>query len=310
MHLPRLPPGQESGEPFESARCIYFNCHQELLERNRVAISQTIRELHAETERLTGCPIRVVFEDEESLAGVGATELARDNGRDHHQVRYLRAYPEPLRPHIVGKALLRIQTEWEARNAGKRRVFSVTPRQSLNMIKLFEEQSGRRVAEGMDPTGVARSTAKIIQWLFTALLGSAANMQVETRLKRTIPMLRSAQLLSLSVMVTAKLDDRQDPKRLPLMPPSLARAVTGLHGLASLFLDRLFDGVTDFAAHYRGLDGFDLSRQLWQHYQDRLPTLAPGDEFDVADEFAEIVGLAGRYEWHKDPFGAGKTLAA
>jgi hypothetical protein len=119
-----------------------------------------------------------------------------------------------------------------------------------------------------------------------------------------------APLLSLSVMVTANLDDRQNPERLHLMPPPLARAVNGLHGLTSLFLDRLFDGVTDFAAHYRDLDGFDLSRQLWQHYQDRSPTLAPGDEIDVADEFAEIVGLAGRYEWHKDPFGAGKSLAA
>ena len=47
-----------------------------------------------------------------------------------------------------------------------------------------------------------------------------------------------------------------------------------------------------------------------QHYQDRSPALEPGDEFGVADEFAEIVGLAGRYEWCMDPFGAGKGLAA
>jgi len=99
-------------------------------------------------------------------------------------------------------------------------------------------------------------------------------------------------------------------QRFGLIPPRLARICTGLQGLRSLFLDWLFDGVTDYAAHFSSLDGFDLSRRLWQHYQDRLPTLAPGDEFDVADEFAEIVGLAGRYEWHKDPFGAGKGLAA
>ncbi len=304
------PPGQESGELFESARRIYFSCHQELLEQNRAAMNQTIQELHAETERLTGCPIRVAFEGGEGLAGVGVTELAWDNGRDHHLVRCLRDYPEPLRPHIVGKALLHIRTQWEARNAGKRRAFSIAPQRELNMIKLFEERSGRLVAEGMAPMRVARSIAENTEWLLTALLGSAANMQVETRLNRTIPVLRSAQLLSLSVMVTANLDDRQDPKLLHLMPPSLARAINGLHGLTSLFLDHLFDGVTDFAAHYRGLDGFDLSRRLWQHYQDRLPTLEPGDEFGVADEFAEIVGLAGRYKWRMDPFGAGKGPAA
>jgi hypothetical protein len=135
-------------------------------------------------------------------------------------------------------------------------------------------------------------------------------MQVETRLKRTFPVLRTPQFLSLSAMVGTNLENRENLERFGLKSPRLARICTGLLGLTSLFLDWLFEGVTDYTAHLSGLDGFDLSRRLWQHYRDRLAGLRPGDEFDLADEFAEIVGLAGRYEWRMDPFGAGGSFAA
>ena len=164
------------------------------------------------------------------------------------------------------------------------------------MLGFLEEVGGGLGVEGMDPARVARSRARIIRSLFQGLLGSAASMQVETRLKRTIPVLRSPQFCSLSAMAAADQGNWETLQRFGLMPPRLARISTGLQGLRSLFLDWLFDGVTDHAVHYSGLDGFDLSRRLWQHYRDRLPGLKPGDEFDLADEFAEIIGLAGRYE--------------
>ena len=125
------PPGQESAELFAGARRVYFNCHRELLEQNRLAIDQTTQELHAETERLTGSPIRVAFEDDESLAGIGVTELVWDHGRDHHLVRCRRGYPEPLRPHVLAKSLLQIQAHWEARKAGRRRVFYLSPQAAV-----------------------------------------------------------------------------------------------------------------------------------------------------------------------------------
>jgi len=304
------PTKPELGEIAANARRIYFACHRELLEQNRLAIDQATQELHAETERLTGSPIRVAFEDDESLVGIGVTELVWDQGRDHHLVRCRRGYPEPLRPHVLAKSLLQIQAHWEARNAGRRRVFYLSPQQLHDMLGFLEEVGGGLGAEGMDPARVARSGARLIRSLFQGLLGSASNMQVETRLKRTLPVLRSPQFCSLSALAAADQGNWETLQRFGLMPPRLARICTGLQGLTSLFLDWLFDGVTDYAAHYSRLDGFDLSRRLWQHYQDRLQGLKPGDEFDLADEFAEIVGLAGRYEWRLDPFRPGDSFVA
>jgi hypothetical protein len=55
------------------------------------------------------------------------------------------------------------------------------------MLEFLRKNDGGLGAEGMDPARVARSGARLIRSLFQGLLGSASNMQVETRLKRTLP---------------------------------------------------------------------------------------------------------------------------
>jgi len=303
-------PGPELEDILACVRHLHTHCHSQLLDRNRLAVDKAVQKLHTETERLTGAPVRIAFEDKGSLPCPGVAEPVWDHGRDHHLVRCLSSHPNPFRPHLVAKALLRIQAEWEARNAGKRRVLYISPEQQRDLLELLGHSGSGRVSQGTDSERVARRMGATIRALCQGLLGAAPNMRVETRLKRTIPVLRSAQFFSLSAMVASNLRNRQDPDRFGWMPLRLARIFAGLHGLTALFLDWLFDGVTDYAAHYGGLDGFDLSRRLWQRYQDRSSDLKPGAEFDLADEFAEIVGLAGRYEWRRDPVGVAESFAA
>jgi hypothetical protein len=80
-----------------------------------------------------------------------------------------------------------------------------------------------------------------------------------------------------------------------------------LVGLDAPFLDQLFEGGTDYVNRCRNLDGFDLSQKLWQHWRSRSASIGPGDEFDLVDDSAEIIGLASCYEWSKDPFMPGAT---
>jgi hypothetical protein len=44
-----------------------------------------------------------------------------------------------------------------------------------------------------------------------------------------------------------------------------------------------------------------VSQRLFRHWQTRCPQLGPGDEYVLVDEFADIVGLRGWYEWKPDP---------
>ena len=84
------------------------------------------------------------------------------------------------------------------------------------------------------------------------------------------------------------------------MPPHLWRISVVLFGALALYLDSLFGGATDLAANYRNRDGFELSQKLWAHWQARFPALKPGDEYALVDEFAELLGLRGAYEWRLD----------
>jgi hypothetical protein len=49
------------------------------------------------------------------------------------------------------------------------------------------------------------------------------------------------------------------------------------------------------------LETFGASEKLWQHWQSRFPKLGPGDEYDLVDDFATMLGLKDWYEWKPDP---------
>ena len=133
------------------------------------------------------------------------------------------------------------------------------------------------------------------------LLGSAPWMLVDARLRQRYPVLRPAQFLARCAAFLHDWQAREDCTEIPPTQRLRERVLTALDGLNGLFLDWLFGGVTDFAARYHDLDGFDLSQKLWQHWQTRFPAMPPGDEFAMLDGFSEILGLAGRFGWNPGP---------
>ena len=86
-----------------------------------------------------------------------------------------------------------------------------------------------------------------------------------------------------------------------LTPPKVLRASTALNGAAALFLDDFAHGTTDFWTHYKQLDGANASPRLFELWKDRRDALQPGDEYDLVDAFADLLGLRGWYEWKPDP---------
>ena len=66
-------------------------------------------------------------------------------------------------------------------------------------------------------------------------------------------------------------------------------------------MDELFGGASAFADPYRSLDGFGNAERLHRLWLARRDNLSPGDEFVLVDEFAEILGIRGWYEWKETP---------
>jgi len=125
-------------------------------------------------------------------------------------------------------------------------------------------------------------------------------MWIETLLHREMPTLRPAQFLSLHRLASEALIATTLPEIRKLTPPKVLRALTALNGTAALFLDDFTHGATAFWSQYQRLDGANLSPRLFQLWKDRRDSLQPGDEYDLVDAFADVLGLRSWYEWKPD----------
>jgi tetratricopeptide (TPR) repeat protein len=300
-------PSSRSQKIFDSARSCFATCQRELAQQNHQAAARTVGELQAETEKLIGCPVRITFQQTRDHMSASGVSLAM--AYDHHDgvVQCQLEGPANDRLILMGGALLNIQAGWGAARAGKKRVPFLTHEQVSRLVSLFSPAPGHLSAKDRIQRAAIMPDMALLP--FYGLMSSAPLMVVETRLKQRFPELRPAQFLSLPEGFLANWRAREAVKatQLPRMPRQLERVVVALCGLEGLFLDDLFGGVTALAGCWREADGFDLSRKLWQHWQSKAPSMEPGDEYVILEDFAEILRLSGKFDWVQAPFVEGYT---
>lgn len=126
-------------------------------------------------------------------------------------------------------------------------------------------------------------------------------MLIERRLDADVPTLRSAQAISLAQLASEAQAATLNPEIRRLTPSRILRASSALNGTYALLVDELTGGALRCWHAYRKLETADLSLKLWQHWQQRYPTLTPGEEYDLVDQFADMIGLRDWYVWKPDP---------
>jgi hypothetical protein len=126
-------------------------------------------------------------------------------------------------------------------------------------------------------------------------------MLIERHLRDTFKPLQPAQFLSVRLMAMEAEQTNSNSEVRRLTPRKIFQASLTLNGVYGLFLDDLFHGASTFAAPYRSSETFGLSQRLYKHWQERAKNLGPGEEYRLVDEFADMTGLRGWYEWRPDP---------
>ena len=126
-------------------------------------------------------------------------------------------------------------------------------------------------------------------------------MLIERHLRDTFKSLQPAQFLSVRLMAMEAAQTNSNPEIRQLTPRKIFQASLTLNGAYGLFLDDLFQGASTFAAAYRSSETFGLSQRLYKHWQERTKNLAPGEEYGLVNEFADMTGLRDWYEWRPDP---------
>jgi hypothetical protein len=153
---------------------------------------------------------------------------------------------------------------------------------------------------GYAPDSITRVVLELLQGVCGFLFNAPLDMWIETLIRRDFPSLRPAQFVSLHRLANEGLKATVHPEIRKATPLTILRATTALNGVQALFLDEFAHGITDFWSHYRGFDSASTSQRLFQRWKDRRDNLQPGDEYDLVDEFAEVLGMRGWYEWKPD----------
>ena len=70
----------------------------------------------------------------------------------------------------------------------------------------------------------------------------------------------------------------------------------------ALWLADFTGGIADRTGSYRKLGSFALGEKLYRHFRARTAKeLAPGDEYGLIDDFADMLKMRDRYVWIDDP---------
>ncbi len=284
---------------YEGARQMYLKLQGELAERNESELFKLVQGYKAETETLSGYPVRL--QSEALAANVGATiQMAWKYKRDHHLLKIRASYPPPLAGHLESHELTHLKMESVARQANRNRFFSSSPASRETALRSLGNDIRRWEKLGFNDAKIKQVSLDLIDGLCGFLYNCPLDMIIERELFNRFPLIRPAQFVSVGILADEALKTNTHAEVRKFTPKKILNASLAMNGAYALFLEDLFHGAAEFTASYRREESFALSQKIWQHWQSRASQLAPGDEYDLVDEFADMTGLRGWYEWQPD----------
>jgi len=285
---------------FAEARKLYLSAQRELAEAQRSDVFKTLETYRAEIAALSGYPVKVRTEAVPGQLS-GVAQMAWKRGRDHHVVQVSDRLASADTQHIEAHELTHIRLEALARNQSRNRWFATTAASRELAIRSLGPDINKLERKGYSGDAITRVVLDLVGGLCASVFNTPLDMLIEVFLHREMPTLRHAQFVSLHRLATEALAATTHAEVRKLTPPKVLRASTALNGAAALFLDDFAHGTTDFWTHYKQLDGANASPRLFQLWKDRRDALQPGDEYEVVDAFADLLGLRDWYEWQPDP---------
>ena len=153
---------------------------------------------------------------------------------------------------------------------------------------------------GYPPDSITKLALQLVEGTCRFLFNCPLDVIVEYYLRDRIPALQHAQFVSLGKMAVEAATTTLNPEVRKITPRKILEAGTALNGAYAILLDEFNERATNFTVVYQQQDTFALSKQLADHWRTRHPQLGPGDEYNLVDEFADMLGLRDWYEWKPD----------
>jgi tetratricopeptide (TPR) repeat protein len=284
---------------YDGARHLFAKLERDLAQRHHSEAFKCIQDYKAQMESLSGFPVTIEEADLKNMLGA-TIQMAWKHGRNYHVIKTRRGYDPELLAHLEAHELTHLKLESEARRIGKNRFFATSAQSREAAIRAVGGDIRKLEKEGYSEKSITDVTLSLVAGLTGFLFNCPLDMIIERYIRNSLSVLEPAQFLSLRDMAFETWKTNSNPDIRRVTPRRIVQASLALNGAWSLFLDYLFDGATDFASLYRNFDTFPLSQRLFSRWLERSESLEPGDEYDLVDEFAEMIGLRGWYEWKAD----------
>ena len=285
---------------FSAARSLWLDTTTQLANARREKTLADVRAYLASIAERSGYPVKEEWVDfPENFAA--QTQMAWKKGRDHHLIRLRRGYPEPAWHHILAHEATHIAMEHEARANGTNRWFVTTEDSRSKALKQMEPEIRKISRQGYPVDRLAELVTQLLNGASALVFNAAIDMVIETRLRKDIPSLADAQLLSLNLLAreAASVTSHRDIRK--VTPERILSVNDTLNAVGALFLRDLSKGALDYVEAYRPFHCLKKAESLYDAWQGKVKKgLAPGQEYDLTDEFATQLGVRGWYVWRPD----------
>jgi tetratricopeptide (TPR) repeat protein len=288
---------------FVEARTLYRALMAALAASRRDAAILAVESMKHELGSLSGHEI-LVRPGQVPGGTVASLQAGWKHQRDHHLVVYREDYPEDPLLHLVAHELGHLRLELAARAEGRNRLFVSTSATREKAIRSMEKDVARWQRQGYDEKGIMDLTLQLVDGMARQLFNAPIDLLIEDRLHADQPELEAPQFMSLSLLMK-EAEGSLQPRITSSLPRQFVRASVAMNGATALFLDALFGGATAYADPYRSHESFSVSKRLHAMFIERQPTLGPGDEYEIVDEWGKVLGLSDWYEWRSDEDRAG-----
>jgi tetratricopeptide (TPR) repeat protein len=278
---------------------LYQQCQVGLAARYQSSVQHIIDDYKTSLEAQSGFPIKI--EDGEFEDGSAAKiEIAWRRKRDYHRLLTHGSAAQVELPHLMMHELTHLELEIQAREAKRNRFFATTAETREIAIRSIGDHVHKLQREGIPDDSIQKFILDIVHGLCNFLYNCPLDMIIEKRLYESYSEIRPYQFLSNQSLMRAASKTNSDPQVKKLTPPSILYASNALNGAFALFLEDLFGHVTDFAGAFRKDRSYTKAEELFEHWSSRSTELSPGSEYELVDEFADILDLVDWYEWARD----------
>lgn len=284
------------GPVYAEARRLYLEANRKISEASFHSLMEFVDDRRAALEKRTGIDIEII--EDKSLEGISATtQMSWNYARDHHVIRYRDRIPA-VTPYILAHEMEHIVLVHMAREVGRDRSFTTTQATREQFIRSVADNVYRLRRMGYPDDAIAQMTNTMVHGLANQLFNFPIDMLIDYRLSRNCPELRNSQFVSLHLLYYEEtIPVLTSPEIKATTPKQIYRANIAMNCAAALFVDHLYQGKTDYSGAYRQSNVYSKGEKLFDLWQQTAKYFEPGYEYELVDQFAQVLGLQGLYQW-------------